>query len=168
MTCQGCEYSVHGHIGRLCPLFGKVSPAFSTGCSQFRRECPTEPSKSSPSSVVVKTAIPPKNGKGSGKVAKIKGGPNATEAEYRDLFLAGKDARFEGCSLKMANGHTYTGDWAVYDGSEVKEIHECKGAYAFFSQARARLAFDQCRIEFPHIKFFWGRKGKKGKGWKHK
>ena len=41
MTCAGCEYAVHGHIGRLCPLFGKASPAFSTGCSQFRRECPT-------------------------------------------------------------------------------------------------------------------------------
>jgi hypothetical protein len=107
-------------------------------------------------------------GKASGKKDKVRGVPNATETEYRDLFLAGKDARFEGCRLKMANGHAYTGDWAVYDGEEVKEIHECKGAYAFFSQARAKLAFDQCRIEFPHIKFVWGRKGRKKKGWRQK
>ncbi len=81
-------------------------------------------------------------------------GPNKTEALYRDVFLVGMDARFEALTLRMANGHRYTPDWVVVRGGRV-ECHEVKGSYRLHSHQRARLAFDQARIEFPQFVFVW-------------
>ena len=96
--------------------------------------------------------------------------PNRTEREYHDKFLwprvvsENATVQYEGIRLYMMNGHSYRGDWALHlpDGSI--EIHEVKGSYHLHSHQRARLAFDQARIEWPCIKFVWAEKSKDG--WK--
>jgi hypothetical protein len=94
--------------------------------------------------------------------------PNKTEAEYARIHLTGRNAVYEGHTFKMANGHAYTPDFAVYDDAGVLiEAHEVKGGWAQFSEQRARLAWDQSRIEFPHVKFVWARKHDE-KGWQIK
>jgi hypothetical protein len=99
-----------------------------------------------------------------GKQAQAKG-PNKTEADYRNIFLHGDDARFEALTFKMANGHRYTPDWVVMVNGMPTECHECKGGYALHSQQRARLAFDQAKVEFPGLKWVWAVKTKKGWVW---
>ena len=41
------------------------------------------------------------------------------------------------------------------------ECHEVKGGYALHSHQRARLAFDQARVEFP-FRWVWAVRGKQG------
>jgi len=62
----------------------------------------------------------------------------------------------------MANGHRYTPDWVVVTAGGRIECHEVKGGYALHSHQRARLAFDQARIEFPWIMWVWAVKTKNG------
>lgn len=95
-------------------------------------------------------------------VVKSKRLPNKTELEYKALFLAGMDARYEAHTFHMANSHEYTPDWCIYENDKLVAVVECKGGYAFGSQSHSRLAFDQCRCEFQGVKFVWARKGKKG------
>lgn len=85
-------------------------------------------------------------------------GPNKTEKAYLDQKLRGKDARFEALTFRMSNGHRYTPDWVVFEAGRPIECHEVKGGYAFRSQQRARLAFDQARVEFPGLRWVWARK----------
>jgi hypothetical protein len=84
--------------------------------------------------------------------------PNKTEADYRRRHLGGLDARFEAVTFRMANGHRYTPDWVVFADGRPVACHECKGGYALHSQQRARLAFDQARIEFPGLNWVWAVK----------
>jgi len=84
--------------------------------------------------------------------------PNKTEADYRRQYLAGLDARYEGLTFRMANGHRYTPDWVVFEDGRPVACHECKGGYALHSEQRARLAFDQARVEFPWVKWVWAVK----------
>jgi hypothetical protein len=81
--------------------------------------------------------------------------PNPTEERYRRDFLEGLDARYEALSFKLKNGHRYTPDWVVVSELGFLECHEVKGAYKFHSQSRARMAYDQCRIEWPAIRWVW-------------
>lgn len=82
--------------------------------------------------------------------------PNATELAYLRMGLVGVDARYEALTFRLANGHRYTPDWVVFvDGAPVA-CHEVKGAYRLHSHGRARLAFDQARIEFPGLTWVWG------------
>ena len=90
--------------------------------------------------------------------------PNKTEADYQRHYLRGMDARYEGLTFRMANGHRYTPDWVVFQDGRPVACHECKGGYALHSQQRARLAFDQVRVEFPWVKWFWAVKT--NDGWK--
>ena len=95
--------------------------------------------------------------------------PNKTEAEYRRLFLAPRLADgvftgcwFEGVSFRMANGHRYTPDWVcTYPDGRLVCV-EVKGSYRFGSHQRARLAFDQARIEWPGVVWIWAVRGKGG------
>ncbi len=80
--------------------------------------------------------------------------PNKTEARYRDEFLSGLDARYEALTFRLANGHRYTPDWVVVRNGRI-ECHEVKGSYRMHSHQRARLAFDQVRIEFREFVFVW-------------
>lgn len=84
--------------------------------------------------------------------------PNKTEVEYQRIYLMGMDARFEAMTFRMANGHRYTPDWVVFTDTGMIECHEVKGGYALGSEQRARLAFDQARVEFPWIIWVWARK----------
>lgn len=97
--------------------------------------------------------------------------PTATEQRYYRDFLAGKVEQgsvrvvFEGLTLHLANGHAYTPDWVVFrpggiaddPGDYPSEITliEVKGRYKLGSYQRARLAFDQARIEYPEFEFVW-------------
>jgi len=87
-----------------------------------------------------------------------------TEEDYERTILQGKRFKYEGITLKMANGHRYTPDF--YLPSEVPgvagELHEVKGSYRLHSHGRAKLAFDQARVEFPEFKFVWATKTKTG------
>ncbi len=84
--------------------------------------------------------------------------PNKTETEYRRHHLRGMDARYEALTFRMANGHRYTPDWVVFTDKGKIECHEVKGGYALWSEQRARLAFDQAKVEFPWIIWVWAKK----------
>ena len=81
--------------------------------------------------------------------------PNKTESDYRATYLRRMDARYEALTFRMANGHRYTPDWVVFTDGRPSQCHECKGGYALGSQQRARLAFDQVRVEFPGLVWVW-------------
>jgi len=85
-----------------------------------------------------------------------------TEKEYERIYLSGIPHKFEGITLKMENGHRYTPDFYVCAGNNVLELHEVKGSYQLHSHGRARLAFDQARVEYPAFKFVWATKTKEG------
>ena len=93
-------------------------------------------------------------------------GPNKTESAYRREILGRRrdlvTVRFEALTFRMGNGHRYTPDWVVVTAVGC-ECHEVKGAYALQSQQRARLAFDQARVEFPWISWVWAVRS--GNGW---
>ena len=91
--------------------------------------------------------------------------PNKTEARYRDEFLSGMEARYEALTFRMGNGHRYTPDWVVLRDGCI-ECHEVKGSYRMHSHQRARLAFDQARVEFPGFVFVWAVQD--GRGWQRK
>lgn len=90
--------------------------------------------------------------------------PTKTEAEYARAYLAGKDARYEAITFRLANGHRYTPDWSYWDDGALVCV-EVKGSYRLGSYQRARLAFDQARIEFPAVRFVWAEK-QKDHNWK--
>ena len=87
-------------------------------------------------------------------------GPNKTEASYRRAHIDTRDdvraVWYEGLTFRMANGHRYTPDWIVARRDGRIECHEVKGKYRFGSHQRARLAFDQARVEFPEFVWVWG------------
>lgn len=160
-TCSTCENGnlATGCRGESCPNGKSLPPTFRSGCSQHR-ECPTICSAPAPDSLPVQvperaTVVTPAKP----KARKM----NKTERHYLTFILSGKDARYEVLSFRMANGHRYTPDFVVFDdGGRILECHECKGAYSLHSQQRARLAFDQARIEFPGIQWVWAVKTKEG------
>jgi len=92
--------------------------------------------------------------------------PNKTEASYRREILDPRSdlaaVRYEAISLRMANGHRYTPDWLVVTAAGEVECHEVKGGYRLHSYQRARLAFDQVRIEFPWLTWVWAVKTSDG------
>lgn len=92
--------------------------------------------------------------------------PNKTEAAYRAEVIGRRPdvaaVHYEGLTLRMANGHRYTPDWVVVTTAGRIECHEVKGGYALHSHQRARLAFDQARVEFPWIVWVWAVKTKTG------
>ena len=155
LRCLDCEFGNGKVRGLVCPASRITPPNFSFGCTLGKS--PTTVRAPLPIKAPTPKAVKPTKS----QPDKV---PNRTELEYAHKYLAGKDYRYEGYPLRMANGHTYTGDWAVFQDGRAIEIHECKGGWSFASQQRSRLAFDQCRIEFPNIKFVWAKKTKK-KGW---
>jgi len=89
-------------------------------------------------------------------------GPNATERAYRDAYLT-PDARFEPLTFRLANGHRYTPDWVEVDAlTGAIACHEVKGAYRLPSHGRARLAWDQARVEWPSIDWAWAERQEDG------
>ena len=92
--------------------------------------------------------------------AKIGRQPTKAELEFRDKFLVGLAARFEGLRLKVA-GHWYTPDWVTIEGGQVV-CYEVKGSYRMHSYGRSRLAFDAAREAWPWFRFVWAQKNKDG------
>jgi hypothetical protein len=151
-ACSSCQLGEGKFRGSVCPIASYTPATFATGCAMHRAKVTP---KEKPARVV--TPGPTTPGESTKK-------PNFTEEEYRRLHLGGKDARYEAVPFLMANGHRYTPDWVVVVDGIPTECHEVKGGHAMFSQGRAALAFDQCRVEFPHVKWVWATKTKK-KGW---
>lgn len=149
MKCSDCKHGNGSTIGDNCPVRSYLPSTFSAGCAQHET---AEAGSSLPAKVV-----PPEPRKKGGAI-------NKTEAEYQRTYLRGMDARFESMTFQMSNGHKYTPDFIVFQDGKPVEAHEVKGSYALHSQQRARLAFDQAKVEFPGIKWVWATKTKEG--WK--
>ena len=85
-----------------------------------------------------------------------------------EAFLRGcgvyVDVWFHPCVLMLRNGHKYTPDFLCDPGvpDSRRVLVEVKGAYRLGSYQRARVAFDQARIEFPEFHFLWLEKTKDG------
>lgn len=94
--------------------------------------------------------------------------PNKTEAAYRRECIDTRQdvtaCYYEGLTLRMSNSHRYTPDWVVVTTAGVIELHEVKGSYKLHSYGRAKLAYDQCKAEFPCFEFRWATKSTGG--WK--
>ena len=120
----------------------------------------TQPARAGAASAEDMRRQPPIAGAAS-KARKAPAGPNKTEAEYRRLYLP-ESARFEGLTFRMANGHRYTPDCIVIRTDGQVECHEVKGSYKLGSYQRARLAFDQARVEWPGLTWIWAEKRKEG------
>lgn len=83
-----------------------------------------------------------------------------TEAEFMSRLAAiyGRECvHFEGITLRMANGHRYTPDFVIRHDAGLT-LYEVKGGYRLGSYQRARLAFDQARVEWPCWSFVWAEK----------
>ncbi len=93
-------------------------------------------------------------------------GPNKTEQAYRQQVLdrdpCVKVIGYEAITFRMANGHRYTCDWLVADPDGHLTCIEVKGSYRLGSYQRARLAYDQARIEWPMFGWVWVEKTKDG------
>jgi hypothetical protein len=88
-------------------------------------------------------------------------GPNLSEQTVLGM-LGFRPEHFESRTFRMANGHEYTPD--AFDGRRCLEVKGFRHA----SHGRSRLAFDQCRAEFPHYVWIWAERkkaGKKGARW---
>jgi hypothetical protein len=86
-----------------------------------------------------------------------------TEENYERhlIYMHGSgNVHFEGLSFRLRNGHRYTPDF-VCRGAGIY-CYEVKGSYRLHSYSRARLAFDQARIEWPQFVFVWVEKQKDG------
>ena len=102
------------------------------------------------------------------RVKKPVTGPNATEQRFHDTYLAMLDARYEALTFRMANGKRYTPDWIVFDHEDKRptECIEVKSKHRFGSHNRAQVAFAQCRVEFPGLRWTWATWDRKAKAWR--
>lgn len=87
-------------------------------------------------------------------------GMTKTEAEAKRMHCP-PDARFEPLTFTMANGHRYTPDFAWWQDGRLHCL-EAKGSYKLGSYQRARLAFDQAKVEFPDVRWVWAERRKDG------
>jgi len=95
-------------------------------------------------------------------------GPNKTELAYKREVLDRdptiKRVRFEPLTFRFENNHRYSPDW-VYTLAGKLHCVEVKGSYKLGSYQRARLAFDQARVEFPEFTWIWAER-QKDRSWK--
>lgn len=83
-------------------------------------------------------------------------GPNKTETLFRFKHLgAHANVKYEAITFNLANGHRYTPDFCYFLESGEMCCIEVKGKHKLGSYQRARLAFDQAKVEFPRITFVW-------------
>ena len=164
--CPDSRINHHAPGVRLCFVCGDVNPTprVSRPVAQDARQTTSKPLSGVVGDLGRAPGCPaPKTPKQARETRQ----PTLTEQRYHDLYLrqpiADGECRavFEGLTLRLANGHRYTPDWAVfwYADKGVKKVHvelvEVKGAYKLGSYQRARLAFDQASIEFPEFEFVW-------------
>jgi hypothetical protein len=86
------------------------------------------------------------------------------EMEYGrmlDMEFPNAKIRPWGITLRMENSHKYTPDFAVFmpDFILLVEVKQRgKTGFRQHSYQRAKVAFDQCRVEFPNFKYRWCEK----------
>lgn len=89
--------------------------------------------------------------------------PNKTEMSYTrllELEYPGCKISFEGISLKLENGHRYTPDLCVHASDGLMLVEVKNAAYKHASYGRSKMAFNQCRIDYPQFKYRWTEKDK--------
>lgn len=91
--------------------------------------------------------------------------PNKTETEYAfrlGLEFPGCKVKFEAITLHLENGHAYTADWVVVTPEGISLLVEVKArgknGFRHPSYQRARVMFDQSRVEYPFWSFRWAEK----------
>lgn len=92
--------------------------------------------------------------------------PNKTESEYGRMLqmeFPGALVKFEPVTFHMENGHRYTPDWVVQIPGCVSLIivevkARGKNGFRLPSYQRAKLAFDQCRVDYPQFTWRWAEK----------
>lgn len=95
---------------------------------------------------------------------KPRGNPNKTEMEYGRMLgyeFPNSSPRFEALTFVMENGHRYTPDWIVStpDGILCVEVKaKGKNGFRLPSYGRAKLAFDQAKLEWPQFRWRWAEK----------
>lgn len=145
-----------GYWQCACPGYQLRKPGLSV-CPWCYTPRPTAPDAAPPSHTNTQPAK-------SQPAPKAKaGGPTKTELEARRMHCP-HDARFEAITLRMANGHRYTPDWVWWQDGRLHCL-EAKGSYKLGSYQRARLAFDQAKVEFPDVQWIWAERRKDG-SWK--
>ena len=137
----GCGHGAIGH-GRACPACGARVPKIVAAAKQAGNQAPGG----------IDGAAAAAQG---GKAAKKRREPTQTELAYRDAYLKGQGARFEGLSVRITSTHRYTPDWVVQHEDGCIECHEVKGAYRLPSYRAARMAFDVARLEWPAFRWVW-------------
>jgi len=120
------------------------------------------PRRAEPTATVPVTPSAPLRSAGASRMSK-------TEARYLAEIITplvrsclGTFLGYEPITLRMANGHRYTPDFGVHSADGVTTLIEVKGGYRLGSYQRARLAFDQARVEFPCFRFVWAEWTKDG------
>ena len=101
------------------------------------------------------------------KASTGKGGAKQTkcEMEYGRMLAM----EFPGCTVEpfsiilcLANGHKYTPDLVVKDKTGIRLIAEVKqrgkNGFRQNSYQRAKVMFDQCRVEYPFWTWRWSEK----------
>jgi len=91
-----------------------------------------------------------------------------TERRYRAEVLDRRDdiARvvYEGITVNLACGKSYTPDWIVFRKDGRIECHEVKGKFKLQSYRSAQWAFAQSRVEWPCFSWVWSETD--GRSWK--
>lgn len=115
-----------------------------------------------------------------GKISRV---PSKTEMAFYREFLSPHiragfllRADYERLTLRITKDeknpdekgkHRYTPDWVAYDYNGRCHCYEVKGSYKLESYQRSRLAFDQARIEWKYITFYWYERNENGE-WRMK
>jgi hypothetical protein len=88
-----------------------------------------------------------------------------TEIEAGDMLrmeFSAYEPYFEGLSFRLRNGHKYTPDWVVRLSDDqvlcVEVKHRGKDGFRQASYQRARVMFDQCRVEWNNYIWRWMEK----------
>ncbi len=141
---------------KLCEIGRIYDPQHPT-CRTCQVGCALK-SISKPLNLPVESKTPASAGGSKGKQTK-------TEIEYGTRlsfeFQNCKIVPF-GLTLRMANNHKYTPDFCVYpvDGKILLVEVKARGKDGFRqpSYQRAKLAFDQCRVEYSLFMYRWAEK----------
>jgi len=143
-------YFAKGYWACQCPGYLLRRPE-QMECPVCMAKCPTAAVGTTPPASAPAASAPPQ---------KPNKGPNKTEAEAKRRFCPG-DARYEGLTFVMASGHRYTPDFCWWVGDRLHCL-EVKGSYKLGSYGRAKLAFDQCKVEFACVSWIWAERQKDG------
>ena len=103
------------------------------------------------------------------KIISARKGPNRTESEYGRILelefcdFSSCEVIYEGITLRLKNGARYTPDWVVMGIFPKPLLVETKNsAYKHASYGRSRIAFSQCRLDWPMFDYRWAEKTKVG------